>query len=168
MCAFRGSVPHNFKDGEKLFFLTSDEKMKQFDSLTLYPRVPRRRMRDENNYARRVCLGTSIYKILKAVPISWIKDHPEKREFVVFKAVKYNPDLIYDPSDVFVPDVRFTGEIWCKGKVVLEKIGVLQVDDAEQYNVRIKNELRNKILVGTRKNIKWHWIEKPKEKVKII
>ena len=45
---------------------------------------------------------------------------------------------------------------------------MLQVDDAEQYNIRIKNELGNKVTVGTRKNIKWHWTEKPKEKVKIV
>lgn len=158
---------HEFKNAEELYFLTSDNKMKTYDWIKLYPRIPRRRLPYENCNIRRICVNNKIYRILKAIPCGFGPNSESKRTFAVFKLIKFNKNLVMEPTNRLVPDAKFTKELWCLGPVEAKKVGTLMVDEADLLNFYWRDFGGHKHLFNTRNNIKWHWIEKPKEKVRI-
>lgn len=69
MAIWKDLKVHEFKKGEDLYFLTSDDKMKTYDTIKLFPRIPRRRMLYEDYTTRRICISNKIYRALKALPL---------------------------------------------------------------------------------------------------
>ena len=160
-----GVKPHIFKKDENLYFLTCHPGMIKYDRLHLEPRIPYRRGNGENDYISRVCLGNRLYRILKAVPIIW-NDEDYQFYFGVYRAIGYNPEVIVEPDNTLVRDVKATNELWSLEPVDLKKIGKLQILDAEEcFYKDIINGVEDR--VGSRKNISWKWIDKPTEKVRI-
>lgn len=161
---------HEFKKEEKLFFLTDCPEMASNEIIKLYPRIPRRRLYSENSNIKRISVGSKIYRILKAIPMNWEKAESKKDippiHFTVFKAVKFNPNKIVEPTIDEVSDVGTTHELWSLSPIIFKKIGSLKVCDCEPCRYYDYSSARNtKILVDSRKNIKWEWIEKPQEKI---
>lgn len=167
MAIWKGLKVHEFKNEEDLYFLTSDDKMKTYDTIKLYPRIPRRRLLYEDCTTRRICVSNKIYRTLKALPYEFGPDIDSKRIITVFKLTKFNKKLVVEPTDNQIPDANFTKELWCLGPIEAQKIGILMVDNAETLSFYWRDFSGHKHLFDTRKNIGWHWIEEPKEKVRI-
>lgn len=161
---------HEFKKGEKLFFLTENIELTKNEIIKLYPRIPRRRLTLENSDIKRISIGNKIYRILKAVPMNWQKAKLKKDippiHLTVFKAIEFNPNRIVEPTIEEVEDVNTTHELWSLSPIIFQKIGSLNVYDCKSHDYYEYSVKRNiKILVNSRKNIKWEWIEKPQEKI---
>lgn len=158
---------HEFQKREKLLFLTNSKTLIYQDEIKLFPRIPRRRAGYEDNQIKRICLGTKLYRILKAIPVEESNNPRYGNECIlsVFKAIKFNPNKIVEPTVNEVEDIKVTHELWSLSPVKLKKIGKLKLYNYE-YTWYYEKDINNhKILVGSRKNIKWEWINKPNEKI---
>ena len=167
-----GLKPYYPKPDEQLYFLTKKYNLLQQEGI-LYPKIPDSTLAGEEIFTPRICVCNKIYRNLKAIPIGWAwnKTHNNFPQFYVYKAIDYQESYLYEPDMTLVPDACETHELWSLAPIKFKYIGQLQVTDTEnlRYNKKIINNNNEKeiIQVDSRKNVKWEWIEKPIEKVRI-
>lgn len=143
-------IPVEYDSKQKYYFLSENHFL---DEKWIYPRTPKRRMRFEDCFYRRICLAPSIYCSLKALPLA--KD----MIFSVYEAEITPKNKIVIPEDKEVLDAKYTREHWCLNKIQLHKKGEIIVKEFEFQDHKYKFD-QYTFVEDVNKNIRFYWLEK--------
>ena len=137
------------KSNKNIYFLSQNN----MDNKTLSPRVPNNFLVKngfEDSATPRVCFAPSIDKSLIALSRNL------KGEKLYVHVPMENVD-VYKPSIKEVPDSKVTGELWCKEKVKIKCIGMIEVIDAtdDEYSYTYGTKYSAELYGWD-----WKWIKK--------